>query len=103
MDEQRLRARLAALEMAQMATGWVTDGYTDLLLGVANDFENWLMRPAPVDVEAAHAAAERNSVHCPTTWKRDNGAGHACGWLPAHLDSVGHLCSCGDRLEVPSP
>lgn len=57
MDEQRFRARLAALEFAHLSHGFVTDGYIDAVLTVAAAFEGWLMRLAPIDVSGVDQAS----------------------------------------------
>jgi hypothetical protein len=50
MDEQRLRARLAALDVAQQMTGFgVGVEAVDGVLPLAERLETWLMRPAPAE------------------------------------------------------
>jgi hypothetical protein len=102
IDEQRLRARLAALETAHMVHGFVADGYVKSLLEIAERLEEWIMRPSPADADAAHRRTAGQHPRCDVVWRNDDGIGHMCGWLPGHVDHVGHLCSCGDRLDMTS-
>lgn len=51
ISEQRHRARLAALDVAQSLTGFsVTAAEVDDVLPLAEKLEAWLMRPEPIDV-----------------------------------------------------
>lgn len=85
MDEQRLRARLAALETAHMVHGFVADGHVGPMLEIATAFEEWLMRPGPIDVTGLDKAPQPSPhdvetladrlgyERCDTFWRKPAG------------------------------
>lgn len=117
MDEQLLRARLAALDQANLALNYSGMAYggdvADIAPAVqtlAEAFETWLTRPTPVDAimdkaMAAHdveTTADRLGYpRCPTGWKNTANLRepHACRWAPGH--TVDHECACGAVLDTP--
>lgn len=104
IDEQRLRARLAALDAAvRMLTagGRSLVNNDQMITDTADTFETWLMRPTPSGepTEALACDANVGYVRCDTAWRKPDGQMHRCRWTPAHTDSMGHVCTCGDELR----
>ena len=90
MDEQRFRARLAALDAAVRALVGHDELPTDeLIVTYATALEAWLMRPEPVDDLGEHDP--QLTGLCGTFW-RAGSALHRCLYLPGH--SSEHLCKC---------
>lgn len=100
-DEQRFRARLAALDAAaHMVTGGGRNLVNNdaMITDVAENFERWLLRPAveTLNTSKTHdGATDRPS--CSTIWRKADGAGHMCA-LDEHGDRR-HACSCGETLD----
>ncbi len=109
IDEQRLRARLAALDAAvRMATGGGrnlvnNDGFVTY---AAEVFENWLMRSEPDSPAPAESADPTDAAEpclsgvglCDTFWRDGSGQLHRCRYSPGEM----HLCACSCG-SVPAP
>jgi hypothetical protein len=110
MDEQRLRARLAALDIAQQLTGFgVSPEEIEDIPKLAGRLEEWLMRPGPstdvpepdeMSTHFVETTADRLGYdRCPTAWRDSAPTGplHHCR-LPAGHAGVKtdvHICVCG--------
>jgi hypothetical protein len=113
VDEQRVRARLAALDQANLALNFAGMTYggevSDIapaVIALADAFENWLMRPELIDVTGVserpdcdtETSADRLGYQrCATAWRRANGQLHRCRYAPDH--SAVCVCACGDRAD----
>lgn len=99
MDEQLLRARLAALDVAQRLVGSGASAQEiEDVTSYAEGFERWLIRPMPVDVSTVDrvetTADQLCYDRCPTTW-RSAGDEHAhrCRYVTGH-EAFGGVCVC---------
>lgn len=116
MDEQRFRARLAALDRANLALNFAGALYggdaadvTSAVLEVATALEEWLMRPAPAGPTVtaedhgehdAETVADRLSYErCDTIWRNGDGQLHRCQYPPDHEPSRCR-CSCGRAVPA---
>lgn len=104
LDEQRLRARVAALDAAvHMVTGGGRNlvNNDEFVTDTAAAFEDWLMRPAPVDAECPNAEYVNRPVtgeRCDTFWRNIDGQLHRCQYGPGH--APGCRCSCGSTPDT---
>lgn len=110
MDEQRLRARLAALDIAQNIVGYGIglDEAGDLV-GFAETLEEWLMRPGPstdvpepdeMSTHFVETTTDRLGYgRCPTAWRDSAPTGplHHCRLPAGHAEvkTDVHICVCG--------
>ena len=128
MDEQLLRARLAALDAAARMRSSVA---TATIIEDAESFERWLLRPAPVDASKVNdGAPERaecgaflrpawytDAMQARRRWLVCGGMHQSDGWHiddtdPAEIGTFashhwishadGRQCSCG-AYEFPCP
>lgn len=98
VNEQRFRARLAALEAATRIAIVTPEEAQPTSTGLAEIFERWLMRPVVETLDTSKVndgATDRPS--CSTIWRKADGAGHMCA-LDEHGDRR-HACSCGETLD----
>lgn len=101
MNEQRLRARLAALDAAvHMVTGGgrnLVNNY-QFVTDTAEAFETWLMRPG----HGEHSAAERmRGGMCPAIWTI-GGITHSCRDFGDHRGRA-CTCDCGAVIDALAP